>query len=326
MSLTLVPYTDDQAGVWDAFVRDSRNGTLFHTQRLLGYHPSGRFEDHSFLFRDGSAIRAMLPGAFRREEGKVRFISHPGSTLGGMVLAPREGVATTMACLDLLLEHLRSEGVSVATFFRLTSSLARRAPSDDQEYALLQHGFRLFRYELGSMISLDGVREEDILGLFDVQCRNQVRQAERAGVVVRQSEDFDAYWPILEQTLDARHGVRPTHTIPEMRRIVERCPGEIRFYGAELQGRLIAGLMTMSLTEHCEYVKYMAQDYGHQKARPMNLLIVAALKDCLRRGVGVLDLGVSMDASGEKIHPGLFAFKEGFGAHGVRRESFTIDL
>ena len=41
-------YTDSDQSLWDDFVPNANNGTLFHLRSFLSYHPYDRFVDHSY--------------------------------------------------------------------------------------------------------------------------------------------------------------------------------------------------------------------------------------------------------------------------------------
>lgn len=319
-------YTPDLADTWDDFVRASRNGTLFHTRRFFSYHPEDRFEDHSLLFYDGNRLVAVLPAAIREGNSKRSLVSHPGATFGGFVLSEKAGAVDTFDVIATLVSCAREKKFSCVELLRLTPTPLCEVASDDQQYALTRHGFSLFRLELGCMVFLHGLKEEALLTMFDGKPRNEVRQAERAGVDVRLSGEYEAFWPILERNLTQRHGVQPTHTLQEIRHLRELFPEALRLFGAYDGNTLIAGIVTIDATGHAVYCKYIGQDFAYQKKRPLNLLIAAVLKNCLKRGKSVLDLGVAMADGKTGLHDGIFAFKEGFGARSVRRESYTIDL
>ena len=48
-----------------------------------------------------------------------------------------------------------------------------------------------------------------------------------AGIDVRESDDFAAFWHILEATLEGKHGAKPTHTLEEIRKL-RMCVGNDR--------------------------------------------------------------------------------------------------
>ncbi|MEK7137620.1 MAG: GNAT family N-acetyltransferase [Patescibacteria group bacterium] len=318
-------YAEDLRETWDAFVADSRNGTLFHTRRFLSYHPEGRFEDRSLLFFAGNRLLAVLPAVSVLDGTKKSLRAHAGSTYGGLVLSPRCSAAATCDVVAALLAFLHSQNFANAEFLRLTPAPLRRRFSDDQEYALLMQGFVVSRCELGSIIDLHGFTEDTLLSAFDTECRNEARQAGRAGVTVCTSDDYGAFYPLLEATLKHRHAVKPTHTLSELRHVASLFPKAMRLFGAFHDGKLIAGMVTLDVTEQTIYTKYIAQNYAFQKMRPVNLLITEVLRHALREGKVILDLGVSMDEESPKgINEGLIAFKEGFGARPVRRESWEV--
>ena len=85
----LLPYDPSWDERWDRFVMEgSANGTFLQTRRFLGYHPSGRFEDASLMALDGQELVAVCPAAAQTVDGVRMLRSHPGSTFGGLVIAP----------------------------------------------------------------------------------------------------------------------------------------------------------------------------------------------------------------------------------------------
>lgn len=62
-AIAVRPYSPNDAEHWDSFVWQSNNGTFFHLQRFLSYHPEGRFTFHHLLFYRGTTLLAVLPAA-----------------------------------------------------------------------------------------------------------------------------------------------------------------------------------------------------------------------------------------------------------------------
>ena len=65
--------TQDKKQIWDDFVDDSNNGTIFHKQKFLSYHKEiFKDNEHHLLFYEGKKLIAVFPLAiFDSEEGKV---------------------------------------------------------------------------------------------------------------------------------------------------------------------------------------------------------------------------------------------------------------
>lgn len=324
--MQVISYSDNRLAAWDAFVAESRNGTFFHTRRFLGYHPAGKFKDASLFFEKDDNICATLSAAAVEEDGKRWLVAHPGASYGGLVLSHKCGMAETREILDALMTHAKGAAFHGVRFLRLTPPSVRRASSDDQEYWLYQTGWQLMRFELATSLFLTGVAEEDVYALFSGKCRNAVRQGERSGLVVRESQDFASFWPILEGMLQARHAAKPTHSLPEIQKLKQLCPEDIRLFAAYDGDRMVAGTVGIVLHPGAIYTLYMAQDYEYQEKRPMHLLLAHVAKLCIREKKSVLHFGISTEDGGKVVNDNLFFFKESFGGRSVRRESWQYAL
>ena len=53
-------YTDSDQSLWDDFVPNANNGTLFHLRSFLSYHPCDRFVDHSLLVNKKGKILSLI--------------------------------------------------------------------------------------------------------------------------------------------------------------------------------------------------------------------------------------------------------------------------
>lgn len=320
MNLTLRPYTGTDAERFDAFVSASRNGTIFHTRRFLSYHSESRFQDHSLLFFDGETIVGVLPAALK--DGIL--VCHPGASYGGLILRTDTSVTDTGAMLTVLLQYAKEKNFSGISMLRLPPSSLQKQYSEDQLYWLFQQGYTLTRVEMDGAIDLADLEENTVLGSFTGKCRNMVRQAERADIQVRLSDDFATYWPILEGVLHGRHGTKPTHTLAEIQSLHDLFPEGFRLLAAYQGTVMVGGIVLVTLHQKALYTLYMAQEYRVQKDHPMHMLLTEAIRLGIREQRNVLHLGVSTEDGGKTVNEGLFFFKESFGCRPVRRESWEI--
>ncbi len=327
MTVQVRRYREEDGVLWDAFVQRSCNGNFFHTRRFLRYHPAGRFRDHSLLFLEGDRVVAILSAVDQENgEGRRLLVSHPGASYGGGIVLPAPDGVGMDALLSALEDHAGEEGFSGVHFLRLPPATICRSPLPDLPSILLHRGWVVERSEIDSSILLTGVREDSVLDHLDGKCRNMVRGSERAGLRVRESDDFASYWAILTETLRARHGAMPTHTLEEIERLRSLCPGEVRLFAAFHGGEMRGGVVAVTLSEYAIYTLYMAQDYAYHLQHPLHLTIVEVMRACVREGRAVLHVGVSTEDGGERLNEGLFAFKESFGASTVHRESWFLSL
>jgi hypothetical protein len=320
MNLTVHPYRPDDAAAWDAFVHNARNGTVFHTRQFLAYHPADRFTDASLILKDGDAIVGVLSAAVK--DGML--VAHPGASYGGLVIGADASVTDTGAMLDAVIAHAKEQGHRGLSMLRLPPASLQKKYSEDQQYWLYQKGFSMTRCEMDGAIDLVGLTPETILASLTGKCRNMIKQAERAEIEIRLSNDFAEYWPLLEGVLEGRHGAKPTHTVAEMQKLHELLPEGFRLLAAYKDGAMVGGIVLVTIHDQALYTLYMAQEYASQQYHPMHLLVLEAIKLALKENRRVLHLGVSTEDGGKAVNEGLFFFKESFGCKPVRRESWEF--
>ena len=182
------------------------------------------------------------------------------------------------------------------------------------DFALIKNGFSYIKREVSSVISLD-VTEDDVFSLFKQEARTAVRRAEKLGVKIRNSEDFEEYYKILKNNLAMRHNVNPAHSLEELLKLKKLFPDKIQLVGAYLKDKMIAGVVNFYCNEKVVLVFYISNDMEYQNYSAVNLLFFEIIQDAIRRGLSYLDFGlftVNMDPNW-----GLGKFKESFGARGI---------
>lgn len=322
--LELKRYTSKMEEEWDDFVWQSRNGTIFHTQRFIGYHPPGRFEDCSLMFGYKSRLVAVLPAAIQARDGKRILRSHPGTSYGGPVLAFEVGTEQTIEILQMLVDFAQQNSLD-AVEMRIAPRVYQRYPSEELDLALAYLGFEITSVELSSAIQLSG-GEESWWQLFRSDTARSIRKAlEEDSLCVRDSDDWARYWEILEENL-RYHDVRPTHTLDEIQRLKRLFPQRIRLFASYLDDTITAGIVCFLCNDKAVHTFYHAQDYDYQRYRSLNLVIYRLMQWGYEQGYRYMNLGISTEDSGRVINPGLFRFKEGFGARGVVRKYYGLEI
>ncbi len=307
---------------WEEFVQRANNGTLFHERRFLSYHPPERFRDHSLLLWREGRLLALFPAAERQVNGERWLVSHPGASYGGPVYLPDLTFRQSFDCVAALKAYAQAQG-----FHRLVLTLPpaiyQQRVSQYIDFALLKHSFSYLKREVSSMLEI-AHSDEAILAAFRPTHRTAVRKAQRAGVEIRQSEDWAEFYQILQRNLKIRHGVAPTHTLEELLRLKELYPERILLFGSYWQGRLTAGVVLFLVNSRVALAFYISHDEAFQHLRPLNLLFYRVLCWCREQGYTYLDFGIfTVDM---EPNFGLARFKENFGASGVFRDTFICDL
>lgn len=322
MAMDIRQYTYDDKRVWDRFVWKANNGTLFHTRRFLSYHPPDRFRDHSLIFQDGGRMRAVFPAASRTLEGKRILSSHCGSSYGGIVYPESTSIRAAFGLVEALVAYGRREGFDrIEMTLPPVIYLAR--PSHYLDFALYKLGFSYKKREVSSIIPLDFPRES-ILSTFRPEARTACRRSVKAGVKVRIGDDFERFYPILERNLALRHNVKPTHTLEELLLLKRLFPERVLQFGAYVEDTLVAGVTNVICNERVVLAFYISHDETYQGYRPVNRLFYEIIGWAIEEGFRFLDYGIF--TVNEDPNWGLGKFKESFGARGILRETFQIDL
>lgn len=322
-------YDDSRKEEWDAFVESSRNGTIFHKQRFLSYHPRGRFKDSSLLITKGGGLAAVFPAAAHKEEGKKVLFSHPGSSYGGAVIPLRSALADAFGIVGAVLQYAKDEGFD-AIEIRHAPRVYQRAPSEELDFALSYAGFGYSKRELSSAISLRQISGEGMPECLRYSAVKAVRKARREGLFFSETSEpahIETFHGLLVKNLRERHGAAPTHSLEEIVRLKGLFPEDIKLFAAFLKGRPIGFLMVFVCNPKAVHIFYTAQDFSMStEFRPINFIYYNLIKWAKAGGFDYINIGISTEEGGKKINWKLFNFKETLGGTGVRRDSYRLDL
>jgi len=322
MTITISSYEPSFLEEWDRFVRQANNGTLFHLRRFLGYHPEGRFQDHSLTFTGPKGLLALFPAAEQKVHGERRLVSHPGASYGGLVAPIGLSFQNSYDLVESLLDYTRRQGFHGITL-TLPPTIYNRRLSNYLDFALLRHGFYYLRREVSSILYLEPTPEENLAKFADAS-RRAVKKARQSGIAVRLSRDYTTFYDILLRNLERRHNVQPTHTLEELLRLADLFPDEIHLLAAYRGGCMIAGITIFDASPDVTLAFYISHDEAFQQYRAVNLLFYEMICRAIEQGFRYLDFGIFT----VQMEPnfGLARFKESFGASGMFRDTLEIRL
>jgi hypothetical protein len=328
MSIEPHPYSEADGAAWDEFIdQRARNGTFLHSRRFLRHNPANARDDASIVFRKRGHIVGVLPAArIVAADGVTVLHSHPRSTYGGFVVGDDVGCEDVLAMVDGAIAHaaaIDARRVVVRNPFRIFHA----APTDESDYGMWLRGFELLSREIELAVPLCDADLDAVLARFDGKTRNQTRKAYRMGVAVSESEDVAEFWSMLEANLAARHQTAPTHRLDEFLRLRELVgPDAVRLFAATHEGRMVAGMVVFVVGRHALHAQYIASRADALHLCPVNAVIHHVMSWGASLGRRVLNLGLSTENGGRTMNAGLVAFKEGFGAHAVLRETMTLTV
>ncbi|MDQ3283485.1 MAG: GNAT family N-acetyltransferase [Acidobacteriota bacterium] len=304
-------YAADGAAEWNAFVRGSRNGTFLFDRGFMDYH-ADRFDDHSLIFEDRGRMIAVLPAHVRDAE----LVSHAGLTYGGLVLDPRATLATVHQCFDALLAYIREKALR-RLVYKTIPSIYHRQPSDDDRHALFVRGAALHRRDV--LLTIDQAER----GVVQERRTRARKLASRSGLMVRDSDDYAAYWQVLSENLRAKYDTTPVHTLDEIRLLAAHFPENIRLTVCTSDDQILAGVVVF-VTDRVAHLQYIGSSAEGRERGALDA-VFAHLLD-VWRDKRYVDFGMASEDNGRMLNEGLVAFKEGFGARTIVHDHYTLDI
>lgn len=312
---------------WDNFVETkARNSTFLHTRNFFRHNPVNQESDSSILFLKNSNIICVLPAVTQNINGRNVWNSHAYSTYGGFVVSDKLGVEEAIEIVDLTVQVAKEKSfdeIIIRNPFRIFNTI----PTDETDYAMWLKGFHISRRDVEITLPLAGFTDQSIDLLYDGKTRNAVRKAEKENIKIEVTRDFPDFWGILSQNLSEKHEAKPTHTLEQFQ-LLESLVGDekIKFFGAYLDGRLIAGIVLFVANKQVVHAQYIAGINEYQHLRPINLLIHQIAVWAVKNGFYYFNLGMTNKPDGSGINSGLCKFKEGFGGRSVLRETMRLVL
>lgn len=303
------------------------NGTVFHEQRFLNYHPADRFAFHHLLFFDGNRLVAVLPGGFKN--GGKTYESPLGSSYGSFVV---EDISAdvALAIVGAFEDYMQSHGVEEVF---LTSAPVIYSPiiTQNLDFALLYKGFAYQRHYISHAIELG--RGGLPFDRFQSTARKHIRRVTREHPEVTiedvPREEIERglreFYPILLEN-KAKFGAKPTHTLEELLRLNELVPELMQLFLVRVGGEPIAGSLLFLANSRVALIFYHMLRYAFDDLKPIYLLMNRVTEWSQTRGYSFVDIGVSQDTHDENpMTPALslIRFKEKFDSRGLLRSTMS---
>ncbi len=327
--MTIRLFEDGVQNEWDSFIdQESINGNFLHSRRFLSYHPEDRFKDYSLLYYDKkNNLHALIPGVLREAEGKKIFVSHPGSTYGGIVLDKKMCSAKHVQIIINELEHYLKDAAFDAIDLRVPPSFMWKQDASLVEYLLLLNGYQESA-ELTTYIDYSCYKE-NVLSNFSQGKRTNVNNCLKHGLVCRRLNSrshVDALHDLLVDNLK-KFNAKPVHSKDELWDLYDnRLPGETEILGIfDKDSLLAAGWIFLFKNMNVVHTQYLCACDKYKKLSPMTFLYYSVIEYCKAAKYDYLSWGISTEKHGSVINWGLTESKEGFGSmHDVHRSYVKI--
>jgi hypothetical protein len=315
-AINVVPYAPEHKSAWNSFVDSSNNGTVFHRQDFLDYHPAGRFAFHHLMFYKGDELVAVLPGGLSGD----MFKSPMGASFGGFVVNARLGLQDADAIVKAFIRHCASKLIK-EVYLTPPMQIYNATFNESIEYAMHYNHFIVLSSLFSSVIDFSIIHSKEELSR---NTRHKINKAINKGVRIEESKDYGVFYPILLKNKEKFH-VTPTHTLDEIKKIESLLPGMMILFMAYYENQPVAGELLFTCNKQCVLNFYTMHLYDFHNLFAVNYLIEHSIRWCNQKGFRYFDYGVSADTfSIDPMEPSwsLIEFKESMGANGCQRKTY----
>ncbi|MDR1992025.1 MAG: GNAT family N-acetyltransferase [Nitrososphaerota archaeon] len=312
-ALTLLRYQTQNKATWDNFVSTSKNGSFLFFRDYLEYH-SHRFNDYSLMFYSGNKLLALLPANI---DGST-LSSHGGLTFGGVISGSGMNTSLMLQVFYSLTNHCRQQGLAEIVY-KPVPYIYHSIPSDEDLYALFSYKAYLFARNVSSAIYLPNAPS------FDGNRKDNLKKAIKHGVVVRESDDFNSFMRIEEEVLIERHGVKPVHSVNEIKLLASRFPDNIKLFASfSVDGVMLAGVIIYE-SRNVAHMQYAANSGAGWNIGAQDIIEHYLIKEHYK-DKRYFDFGISTEKQGTLLNVGLIKRKENFGASAVVYDTYKLPL
>lgn len=307
-------YTTGCETEWNDFVCRSKNGTFLINRRYMDYH-SDRFKDFSLMFFKDERLYALLPANIK--DGTL--YSHQGLTYGGLIMGIDTTAAATVVLFKELNTYLRAWGVRTV-IYKSVPWIYHKVPAQEDLYAIFSVcNARLSMRDISSTI----INSNPVKWRRDRHYGSN--KARNNGITVERSADFAVFWDVLNFNLGTKYGVKPVHTLDEIRLLQSRFPENIILYVARLNGDVLGGTV-LYITDQVVHAQYISATPDGKRLHAIDAIYNKVLNEDFADFRFYFDFGKSTEDGGRILNESLIYQKEGFGARGVCYDTYEWNL
>lgn len=312
-------YQKDYQKVWDNFVMSSNNGTIFHLQKFLNYHPKNRFNWHHLIFEERDNVIALLPAQLKGD----KLISPAGASFGGFVTQDISYDSIDEIVIALL-KYCKQERIR-EIYLTPPPLVYSKSMTMNIDYALLYHGFQYEKHLYSSIVNLKKIKN---LRDLEKRARNAIRKAVKSGVKVVIGDDYESFYPILAEN-KRKFNLPPTHTLDELKKIKQLLPDMPKLFLVYKDGNLIGGSLIFICNMKTLMSFYIALNYEYQQFRPINKVLYEIMRWGYENNYEFFDIGVNQDTASKNpmdLNRTLVSFKASMGARCFFRSTFHNNI
>ncbi|WP_299118697.1 GNAT family N-acetyltransferase [uncultured Winogradskyella sp.] len=283
---------------------------MFHRD-FMDYH-SDRFQDFSLMIYKNDKLIVVLPANIL--EGTV--YSHQGLTYGGMLFSKELKSTEAINSFKAILKFLNDNGLKNLVMKELPNIYLHNQTNNPMAYLLFKVKAELLRTDMHSVVNTK-------FKSYSNSRKEGVKRAAKSNLSVEESNSFDIFWnTILIPNLEAKHNVKPVHSLEEITLLKSRFKNNIRQFNVFKDGVIVGGT-TIFETENVAHCQYISGNQNKNELGSLDFLHYHLIENIFTNKA-YFDFGTSNINSGENINEGLQFWKEGFGARSITQGFYKI--
>ena len=144
------------------------------------------------------------------------------------------------------------------------------------------------------------------------------------GITIQESNDYAAFWDILNTNLKNKYGVAPVHSLSEITLLQSRFPKNIKLYLACKDNKALGGTV-LYLTPRVIHTQYISASIEGKELGVLDLLFDFLINHEYT-SFTIFDFGQSTENMGNVLNESLIFQKEGFGGRGMLYDIYEYNL
>lgn len=277
----------------------------------MEYH-SDRFEDYSLLIFKEDKLFAILPAHVKEN----RVYSHNGLTYGGFTLSENATLLDCMSAFSAALDFLNANEIE-HLFLKVIPTFYNSLPSDELEYYLYKVNAQLVHRDVLMVIDYHNQLP------FKKNRREGINKAKRNGLEVVIDTNYEGFWnEVLIPNLERKHGVKPVHSLEEIKLLASRFPDHIKQVSVYKDHKIVAGT-TVFLTKTTVHPQYVSGNLDKNTFGSLDLAYDFAINH-FKAGRRYFDFNISSEEQGTVLNKGLVFWKETSGARAFTADNYLV--
>jgi hypothetical protein len=311
LSIQVQKYHLENTAEWNAFVKQSVNGSFLLERDFMDYHQE-RFEDHSLMMFIEGQLMCCIPAHVK--DGV--FYSHRGLSYAGLIISDA-AVKNLDKIVNALLEYVKGLAFAKA---ELQLPPVSYQSINKVIAAVLEHkGFISNRKLHNQSVALD--QEIQVSPKKSIGYRN----GKFEGLRMEIPYDFRSFWEeVLIPQLAERYYSKPVHSLAEIELLAARFPENIIQYNVYREDALLAGI-TFFIKGNIVKSQYTASSPDGLKTDAVAYIYMEAMKEFKEKGCSLMDYGPVNEKDGS-VNRGLQRFKKQLGCQEEEWNRWEFEL